>query len=134
MAAKKARFVVGIDLGTTNSAVAFSPVGKVQIEIFHVPQLVAPGEATGLELLPSVVYLPGAGELAEGATKLPWGDEPSWIVGDLARRQGARVPGRMVSSAKSWLSHAGVDRTAAILPWGAPEGVEKISQIGRAHV
>lgn len=129
MASKKSGFVVGIDLGTTHSAVAFSPVGKMQIEIFPIPQLVAAGEVAPLELLPSAVYLPAEGELPEGATRLPWGDEGPFVVGDLARRQGARVPGRLVASAKSWLSHPGVDRTAQILPWGAPEGVPRISPV-----
>lgn len=129
MATRKPKFVVGIDLGTTNSAVAFSPVGKVQIGMFRVPQLVAPGEAAPFDLLPSAIYLPAEGELPQGGTRLPWGEEPAWIVGELAKRQGAKVPGRMVASAKSWLSHAGVDRTAPILPWGAPEGVEKIAPV-----
>ncbi|WP_373045690.1 Hsp70 family protein [Vulgatibacter sp.] len=129
MAAAKPRYVVGIDLGTTNSAVAFSPVGKVQIQLFRVPQLVAPGEAAPFDLLPSAVYLPAEGELPAGGTRLPWGEEPPFVVGELARRLGAKVPGRLVASAKSWLSHAGVDRTAAILPWGAPEGVAKIAPV-----
>lgn len=121
------KYVVGIDLGTTHSAVAYSPVEKMAIRIFPVPQLVAPGEAADFELVPSAVYLPAPNELPEGGTQLPWGESPSWIVGELARRMGARVPGRLVASAKSWLSHAGVDRLAPILPWGAPDDVEKIS-------
>jgi hypothetical protein len=127
---RKPRFVVGIDLGTTNSAVAATPAsGQAPIEIFPVAQLVAPGEASALPLLPSAVYLPAEGELAAGATRLPWGDEPSYVVGELAKRQGAKVPGRLAASAKSWLSFAGVDRTAPILPWGAPAGVPKLSPV-----
>lgn len=127
---RKPRFVVGIDLGTTNSAVAATPAsGAAPIEIFPVAQLVAPGEPAALPLLPSSVYLPAEGELPPGATRLPWGEEPPYVVGELAKRQGAKVPGRLVASAKSWLSFAGVDRTAPILPWGAPEEVPKISPV-----
>ena len=95
---------------------------------FAVPQLVAPGETLARRLLPSNAYLPGEHELPAEATRLPWGGGPP-IVGELAKLQGARVPGRMVASAKSWLCHAGVDRTAKILPWGAPEGVKRISPV-----
>ncbi|AKU91415.1 Hsp70 family protein [Vulgatibacter incomptus] len=126
---RKARYVVGIDLGTTHSAMGFSPIGKKAIEIFRVPQLVAPGEVAELPLLPSTVYLPAEGELPAGATRLPWGDEPPYVVGELARRLGSKVPGRLVASAKSWLSNAGVDRTAAILPWGAPDDVPRLSPV-----
>jgi len=123
-----AKFVVGIDLGTTHSAVAFAPVGRRAIEVFAVPQLVGPGETAALPLLPSAIYLPAEGELPAGGTKLPWG-EPPYVVGELARRLGAKVPDRLVASAKSWLSHAGVDREAAILPWGAPADVPRLSPV-----
>lgn len=127
MAARK-DFVVGIDLGTTHSAIAWSPKGREAVEILPVPQLVGPGEVSALPLLPSAIYLPGPGELPEGATRLPWGERP-WVVGEWARRLGARIPSRLVFSAKSWLSHPGADRTAAILPWGAPDEVERISPV-----
>lgn len=127
MAARK-DFVVGIDLGTTHSAIAWSPKGREAVEILPVPQLVGPGEVSALPLLPSAIYLPGPGELPEGATRLPWGERP-WVVGEWARRLGARIPLRLVFSAKSWLSHPGADRTAAILPWGAPDEVERISPV-----
>lgn len=128
MAARQPSFVVAIDLGTTHSALAFSPSGREAIETLAVPQLVGPGETAALPLLPSVVYLPAAGELPEGGTRLPWG-EPDHVVGEWARRLGARVPMRLVASAKSWLSHPGADRRAPILPWGAPEDVPKISPV-----
>ena len=128
-----ARYIVGIDLGTTNSALAYVDLeasGDLAgtISSLELVQLVAPGESAPRRLLPSNAYLPGAHELPAGATRLPWG-EREVIVGELAKEQGARVPGRMVSSAKSWLCHAGVDRTAEILPWGAPEGVPKLSPV-----
>ncbi|MBI2894816.1 MAG: hsp70 family protein [Deltaproteobacteria bacterium] len=99
------------------------------IEVFPVPQLVSPGEAAALPLVPSSTYLPAEGELPPGGTRLPWGDEPPFLVGELARRQGAKVPGRVVTSAKSWLCHDRVDRSAPILPWGAPEGVPRVSPV-----
>ena len=79
--------------------------------------------------MPSFVYLPGTHDLPAGSTSLPWAPEQTYLVGEFAREQGVRVPERLVSSAKSWLSHAGVDRTAPILPWGAGEGVERISPV-----
>jgi hypothetical protein len=128
-----ARFVVGIDLGTTNCALAYVDLRAegqlaLQVKDLPIPQLVAAGEVAERRLLPSNAYLPGEHELPEGATRLPWG-ERKVIVGELAKHQGARVPGRMVSSAKSWLCHPGVDRTAGILPWGAPEGIGRISPV-----
>src|SRR5256885_2025157 len=114
------KFVVGIDLGTTHTVVAASPVDRAQIEVFPIVQLVAAGEVAALALLPSFLYTPAEGELIEGATKLPWSlsggaaaaaaARVDWAVGEFARRQGAQVPGRLVYSAKSWLSYAGVDR------------------------
>lgn len=120
--------VVGIDLGTTNSAVATVEGSGAtrKVEILPIDQLVAAAEVAPRELLPSAIYLPAEGEMAAGALKLPWG-EPNAAVGAFARDQGSRVPGRIVSSAKSWLSYAGVDRTAAILPWGAPDDVPRLS-------
>ena len=70
-------------------------------------------------ILPSFLYLPGPYELPPGSTALPWDPDRDYVVGEFAREQGALVPGRLVSSAKSWLCHGGVDRTAPILPWGA---------------
>jgi len=127
-------YLVGIDLGTTNTVLAYARHGSAQIETFAVDQLVAPGEVAAAPLLPSVRYHPAEGELAAGELQLPW--QPSdpagmqdAIVGRLARVLGAQTPGRLVASAKSWLSHHGVDRTAPILPWGAPDEVPKISPL-----
>lgn len=124
-----ADFIVGIDLGTSNCAVAFARLDTsgATVSDFPVVQLQRPGQAGAQPLLPSALYLPAAGEMAAGAARLPWGESPDWIVGEFARWQGGRVPGRLVSSAKSWLCHPGVDRTAPILPWGAPADVTKLS-------
>src|SRR5688500_9430558 len=117
-----ASHIVGIDLGTSNCAVAFARVGDAEPTItdFPIPQLQRIGQVAAQPLLPSCLYVPGQHELAAGGTALPWDPSPALIVGEFARWQGSRVPGRLVSSAKSWLCHSGVDRTAPILPWGAP--------------
>jgi molecular chaperone DnaK (HSP70) len=125
-----ARYLVGIDLGTTNTVCAFvdTRAGRA-IEVFAVPQLVRPGEVATRAGLPSFLYLAGAHELPPGSLDLPWAKGRDFAVGHLAREQGARVPGRLVSSSKSWLCHGGVDRTAAILPWGADEEVARVSPV-----
>jgi molecular chaperone DnaK (HSP70) len=130
----RSRYLVGIDLGTTNCAVAYVDTkGRerpaADIRMFDVPQLVAPGETAPRTMLPSFLYLTGGPELPPGAAQLPWGDGGDNIVGEFARIQGARVPGRLVSSAKSWLCHSGVDREAGILPWGSPPEVKKVSPV-----
>ena len=118
--------VLGIDLGTTNCALAS---GGEQISLLPVPQLVNPGEMQSPDLLPSFLFVPGAADFPAGSTALPWDDAPPYVVGTLARKRGAENAGRLVSSAKSWLSHAGVDRNAALLPAAAPEGVTKLSPV-----
>ena len=123
----RSRYIVGIDLGTTNCAVAYVDTKgrerpSADIRVFEVPQLVAPGETAPRPMLPSFLYLPGPHELPPGASQLPWNEGADRIVGEFARIQGARVPGHLVASAKSWLCHPGVDREADILPWGGPAG------------
>jgi molecular chaperone DnaK (HSP70) len=134
-ASTTAAALVGIDLGTTNTVLAYALPGSRQVETFAIDQLVAPGEVAAAPLLPSARYHPAPGELAAGALQLPWpalpdpGGVPDAVVGRLARLLGAHTPGRLVASSKSWLSHNGVDRTAPILPWGAPAEVPKISPL-----
>jgi molecular chaperone DnaK (HSP70) len=130
------QFIVSIDLGTTNTVLAYARAddtpGREQVRLFEIDQLVAPGEVGAATLLPSLRYHPAEGELADGATQLPWPQadaQPQPVVGKLARQLGAQVPGRLVASAKSWLSHPSVDRTAAILPWGAADDVAKVSPV-----
>jgi hypothetical protein len=130
-----ARYLIGIDLGTTNSALAYvdaqrpSRGGRIDIKPFPIPQLVAPGEVKDRPLLPSFLYLPGEHDLPAGATALPWDAGRKFAVGEFARNHGGRIPGRLVSSAKSWLCHAGVDRSAGLLPWSAPPDVPRISPV-----
>ncbi|WP_175732706.1 Hsp70 family protein [Burkholderia ambifaria] len=133
------RYTVGIDLGTSNTVVAYVEAGSDAIRVFDVDQLVGPGAVAAQPLLPSVRYHPAAGELPPDALRLPWAaapkagaataDVPPAVIGRYARTLGAQVPGRLVTSAKSWLSHASVDRLAAILPWGAADGVDKVSPV-----
>lgn len=128
-------YLIGIDLGTTNSALAYIDLrrvargGKPAIQTFAIPQLVAPGELANRPLLPSFLYLPGPHDLPAGATALPWDVNRSYVVGEFARNRGARIPGRLVTSAKSWLCHAGVDRSSPLLPWTAPVDVHRISPV-----
>ncbi len=125
------RFTLGIDLGTSNCAVAsveHAGAAAAKVVDLPIPQLARPGELADRPLLPSCVYLPSDAEFPAGALSLPWG-EPPRVTGELARWQGARVPGRLVASAKSWLCHPAVDRQAPILPWGAPAEIPRISPV-----
>jgi molecular chaperone DnaK (HSP70) len=125
------RFVVGIDLGTTNSAVAWVDTSPEHpaIQLQDVPQLVNPGEVAPRPLLPSFLFIPGDLDFPEGSTALPWDPSPRFVVGDVARRRGAENPSRLVASAKSWLSHGGANRTGPILPWGAPADVPHVTPV-----
>src|SRR5512142_1713211 len=133
---QESRYLIGIDLGTINTALAAVDLlggGDLveAIAAWPVPQLVAPGQVASRRLLPSTLYLPGP-ELPEPLRRLPWAEAveaEEGVVGALAREQGARVPGRLVTSAKSWLAHPRADGRAPILPWGAPEGVPRVSPV-----
>ena len=129
------RYLIGIDLGTTNSALAYIDIqraprsGPVPIKPLPVPQLVNVGEVKDRALLPSFLYLPGPHDLPPAAAALPWDASRSFIVGEFARNHGGKVPGRLVTSAKSWLCHSGVDRSAGLLPWSAPPDVPRVSPV-----
>jgi hypothetical protein len=129
-----APFIVGIDLGTTNCAMAFAEGGgdsdaDAPILIQEIPQVVNPHEVAGRTLLPSFLYLPGESDLPPGSVALPWEAAPAVVLGELARKRGSENPERLIASAKSWLSYAAANRTAAILPWGAPAEVPKLSPV-----
>ena len=134
------QFAIGIDLGTTHSALSYVNLKQSDGEksvhgVLQVPQLSSPGTLEELPLLPSFVYLPHADEVAPGDLALPWVTEEAeapFVVGEMARSRGATTPIRLVSSAKSWLCHPGVDRRAAILPNDAPPEVARISPITAA--
>lgn len=120
------RYAVGIDLGTTHCAISAARLEHPQVRLLSVPQLIAPGEVGERPLLPSFTYLPAPGELSEADRTLPWGPQ-AHVVGEAARRLGAKVPGRLVASAKSWVCHGGVNRRAPILPWNSPDDEPHIS-------
>ena len=128
------RFIIGIDLGTTNCAVGYVDLGgasaeALSIESFPILQLVSSGRTAPYPTLPSFLLLPSpllGGQLNLG---LPWDRERDYAVGVFAREEGGLSPDLLVSSAKSWLCHAGVDRTAAILPWGSRAVRQKVSPV-----
>ncbi len=130
-----AKFVVGIDLGTTNSVLAYAPLGEEQgeVQILPIPQLVAPSQVEARPALPSFLYLIPEVERSSGAYDLPWEQGSEYVVGELARRQAADVPTRTVVAAKSWLAHSRVDRHQALLPFAAPEEVPKISPVAASR-
>ncbi len=126
------RFSVGIDLGTTHCVLSYAPISEEADEDFvqqvmAIPQLFSPGLVENSFQLPSFIYQAHPSELAEGSTSLPWTIKPHYLVGEIARSLGSKSPIRLVSSAKSWLCHAGVDCKAPILPPESPEEVERIS-------
>lgn len=128
-----AKYIVGIDLGTTNSALARCDASAAEeesrIEVRGIPQLVNPNEMEERTLLPSFLYIPGEFDFPKGSLALPWEAEPKFVIGELARKRGAESPNRLVASAKSWLSYPAVNRIAPILPWQAPEEVPKLSPV-----
>lgn len=129
-----ASYAIGIDLGTTHCALSYvdldlSEGEEVAQHVLRVPQVTSPGNVEELDLLPSFLYLPKGGELSEDALTLPWDGKPAFGVGEVARGLGVKTPIRVVSSAKSWLCHGGVDRRAPILPPNAPEEVPRISPL-----
>ena len=131
-------YSIGIDLGTTNSAVSFFKLAEAQARggaqtMLAIPQLTAVGTIEEKLLLPSFLYLPNDQEFPDGSLALPWDKKrKDAVVGEFARSHGSKVPMRLVASAKSWLCHSGVDRLAPILPWQAPEDVQRISPLDAA--
>ncbi len=123
-------YLVGIDLGTTHTVVAYAKANNKnpEIQLFQIEQLVAPGQVAERPLLPSVRYHPAEGELStEDVTFSPTGETA--VIGEAARLLGAKSKGRLVTSAKSWLSHPSIDHSADILPWGNSDDVTKVSPI-----
>ena len=129
---KPSRYVVGIDLGTTNCAVTYVDTTEApwRVRLFSIPQLIAPGQVEARDTLPSFHYQAAGGDLAADALRLPWHtDHQPWTVGIMARDEGTKSPGRLIASAKSWLCHTGVDRTADLLPWQGADDVERLSPV-----
>ena len=137
------QYIIGIDLGTTNSAVSYidmtalmddksfqaKNIGKKSlIKVFNVPQLTGHGELTRIPVLPSFLYIPGEYDISAEALRHPWKKRQDLFAGSFARDHGSKIPSRLVSSAKSWLCNPKVDREAKILPWGS-QGFEKVSPV-----
>ncbi len=130
-------YVVGIDLGTTHTVVAYSDAQKTpqEIQLLPIEQLIAPGQVAARPLLPSVRYHPAPGELSAADIAFPSYSKDSLssdeapVIGEAARLLGAKSKGRFVTSAKSWLSHPSVDHSAEILPWGSSDEISKVSPI-----
>ncbi|MCK5837607.1 MAG: molecular chaperone DnaK, partial [Desulfobacula sp.] len=136
------QYVIGIDLGTTNSAVSYIDVSalknsasgtlpgnkKNSVKVFNIPQLTGHGEFTKIPVLPSFLYIPGEYDISKEVLKHPWKKREDLFAGTFARDHGSKIPSRLVSSAKSWLCNPQADRTAKILPWGS-EGFEKVSPV-----
>ena len=134
---QSSHYLVGIDLGTTHTVVAYAKAENThqEIQLLQIEQLIAPGQVAARPLLPSVRYHPAPGELSAADVAFPsYGIETfpsaeSAVIGEAARLLGAKTKGRFVTSAKSWLSHPSVDHSAEILPWGGDEGISKVSPI-----
>jgi len=130
-----ARYSIGIDLGTTNSAVSYFDLSGTEARgreqtMLPIPQVTALGTVEEKLLLPSFLYLPNRDEFPPGSVGLPSDPKRSeFVVGEFARKHGSKVPTRLVSSAKSWLCHPGVDRQSPILPWQAPPDVQRVSPL-----
>ena len=128
------RYSVGIDLGTTNSVVSYLELSQCDgehapLQVLPIPQLISPGSVSDKNQLPSFIYQAHESELAKGDIALPWDENPDAIVGEIARQLGGKTSIRLVSSAKSWLCHSGVDCRADILPIQSPEEVRRISPL-----
>lgn len=126
------QYCIGIDLGTTNSVLAYAPLAdesSAEPNVFAVNQSVAPGQVEQKQQLPSFVYQAHCAELAEGDITLPWTSKPDYITGEMARALGSKTPIRLVASAKSWLSHTQVNPRDAFLPLNSPEEVAKLSPL-----
>ena len=130
-----AKFIIGIDLGTTNSVLAYVAIDAAEprVELLPIPQLIAAGTVESRTVLPSFLYLPAEHEAGGSAYELPWADDREYVTGEFARGRGAETPERTVAAAKSWLCHSRVDRHEPILPWGATDAVAKVSPVTAAR-
>ena len=133
-ATSQARYSIGIDLGTTHCALSYvdrqaSDGEKVVQHVLNIPQLTAPASVEDKPLLPSFLYLPHESELTPADIALPGMGVQNSVVGEFARTRGANTSIRLVSSAKSWLCHPGVDRRSALLPADAPPEVQRVSPL-----
>ncbi len=133
---KNAKYIVGIDFGTTNSAVAYTEIldstdnaENRDVKVFEISQLVNDAELKPLKTLPSFCYIPEKNEFERENIALPWDKKMNHIVGTFARKIGENTPYKLISSAKSWLCHEGIDRKSRILPWGNEDKSQRISTV-----
>ena len=137
-------FIIGIDLGTTNSIVAYTEAQisddqghddqqpdnwTPEIKVLDIPQIISDGVVDNRSILPSFIYLPGSHEISDTGMSLPWNHENQTIVGEFARERGAEVPQRLISSSKSWLCNVLIDRNKPVLPWESPDDISKVSPV-----
>ncbi|BBC42288.1 Hsp70 family protein [Photobacterium damselae subsp. piscicida] len=125
------RYSIGIDLGTTHCVLSYVDLNDedAAVTVMPIPQLTNPGNVEERSQLPSFMYQAHESELAPGDTALPWNAQPKGIVGAMARTLGSKTPIRLISSAKSWLCHGGVNRRDAFLPLNSPDEVAKVSPV-----
>ncbi len=123
------RFSFGIDLGTTNSAIAITDLASDRTEVVEVTQILSPNQVGERSTLPSALYIPHPDEFPENSIRLPWQTEvgDAAVIGQFARDHGALVPDRLVTSAKSWLSNIHIDARQKSLPWNSDINEEKLS-------
>jgi molecular chaperone DnaK (HSP70) len=127
-------YIIGIDLGTTNSVAAYTEVNSTRgessdIKILKIPQLVGPGTVEKREILPSFILMNEKNDAMDEALNLPWDNEIHYVVGEHARDRGAEIPGRLISSSKSWLCNTMIDRNKPVLPWGGENKEAKLSPV-----
>ena len=127
-------YIIGIDLGTTNSVVAYTEANIIKgetpnIKMLKIPQIVGPGTVEKREILPSFILMHEKNDAMDEALNLPWDDEIHYAVGEYARDRGAEIPGRLISSSKSWLCNTMIDRNKPLLPWGGENKEAKLSPV-----
>jgi molecular chaperone DnaK (HSP70) len=127
-------YIIGIDLGTTNSVVAYTRVTssvneKSEINIFEVPQFTSLGVIEKRPVTPSFIYIPSEQDFSPDGPALPWSSDKNLIIGEYGRNRGAEIPQRLISSSKSWLCNTMIDRNKPLLPWGSPENIIKMSPV-----
>ena len=123
------RFSLGIDLGTTNSAIAFTDLDSDRAQVFEVTQILGPNQIGEKPTLPSALYIPHRDEFPENSFPLPWEDDmrDAMIIGHFAHDHGVLIPDRLITSAKSWLSNPHIDPTRPSLPWRSEIQDEKLA-------
>ncbi len=132
-------YIIGIDLGTTNSVAAYAHTqdkgqSLSEIFIFDMPRLVEAGVITRDKVLPSVIYIPTEHEAEGGVLSLPWNEKNRLVVGEYARQRGTEAPQRLIASAKSWLCNTMIDRNKPVLPWNSPGDIPHLSPVEASAV